>query len=170
LNHLQQREAAPQHNTTSNHKSFFLPFLFDYIFSFFKVTKMFIENFKVESPNVKYTETEIESVYSYETTELVHQKNTNDTYQWVVKPKTVKYDFKTQTNVPKLGYYNVLFLIFLLCIVQNTIFVYFVNLFIFIVVIVRVMLVGWGGNNGSTLTGGVIANRELVSSYSPFFD
>jgi len=27
---------------------------------------------------------------------------------------------------------------------------------------VRVMLVGWGGNNGSTLTGGVIANRELV--------
>lgn len=24
----------------------------------------------------------------------------------------------------------------------------------------RVMLVGWGGNNGSTLTGGVIANRE----------
>jgi myo-inositol-1-phosphate synthase len=109
-------------------------------------------------------------VYSYETTELVHQKNTNDTYQWVVKPKTVKYDFKTQTNVPKLGYYNVLFLIFLLCIVQNTIFVYFVNLFIFIVVIVRVMLVGWGGNNGSTLTGGVIANRELVSSYSSFFD
>jgi hypothetical protein len=50
-------------------------------------------------------------VYSYETTELVHQKNTNDTYQWVVKPKTVKYDFKTQTNVPKLGYYNFLFLI-----------------------------------------------------------
>jgi myo-inositol-1-phosphate synthase len=90
---------------------------------------MFIENFKVESPNVKYTETEIESVYSYETTELVHQKNTNDTYQWVVKPKTVKYDFKTQTNVPKLG----------------------------------VMLVGWGGNNGSTLTGGVIANREGIS-------
>ena len=31
----------------------------------------------------------------------------------------------------------------------------------------RVMLVGWGGNNGSTLTGGVIANRELVSSSIP---
>ncbi|XP_045823864.1 inositol-3-phosphate synthase-like [Trifolium pratense] len=90
---------------------------------------MFIENFKVESPNVKYTETEIESVYSYETTELVHQKNTNDTYEWVVKPKTVKYEFKTQTNLPKLG----------------------------------VMLVGWGGNNGSSLTGGVIANREGIS-------
>jgi len=28
------------------------------------------------------------------------------------------------------------------------------------------MLVGWGGNNGSTLTGGVIANRELVSLLS----
>lgn len=89
---------------------------------------MFIENFKVESPNVKYTETEIQSVYSYETTELVHE-NRNNTYEWVVKPKTVKYEFKTQTNVPKLG----------------------------------VMLVGWGGNNGSTLTGGVIANREGIS-------
>ncbi|KAF4402224.1 hypothetical protein G4B88_017736 [Cannabis sativa] len=25
-----------------------------------------------------------------------------------------------------------------------------------------VMLVGWGGNNGSTLTGGVIANRDIL--------
>ncbi|RYR65972.1 hypothetical protein Ahy_A03g011898 isoform C [Arachis hypogaea] len=90
---------------------------------------MFIESFKVESPNVKYTETEIQSVYNYETTELVHE-NKNGTYQWVVKPKTVKYEFKTNTHVPKLG----------------------------------VMLVGWGGNNGSTLTGGVIANRESVST------
>ncbi|KAL0461239.1 UNVERIFIED_CONTAM: Inositol-3-phosphate synthase [Sesamum latifolium] len=89
---------------------------------------MFIENFKVESPNVKYTEGEIHSVYNYETTELVHE-NRNGTYQWIVKPKTVKYEFKTDTHVPKLG----------------------------------VMLVGWGGNNGSTLTGGVIANREGIS-------
>ncbi|OVA06803.1 Myo-inositol-1-phosphate synthase [Macleaya cordata] len=89
---------------------------------------MFIENFKVESPNVKYSENGIESVYFYETTELVHE-NKNGTYQWTVKPKTVKYEFKTDTNVPKLG----------------------------------VMLVGWGGNNGSTLTGGIIANREGIS-------
>lgn len=89
---------------------------------------MFIENFKVESPNVRYTETEIQSVYNYETTELVHE-NRNGTYQWIVKPKSVKYEFKTDTHVPKLG----------------------------------VMLVGWGGNNGSTLTGGVIANREGIS-------
>ncbi|XP_014494568.1 inositol-3-phosphate synthase [Vigna radiata var. radiata] len=89
---------------------------------------MFIENFKVESPNVRYTETEILSVYNYETTELVHE-NRNGTYQWIVKPKSVKYEFKTDTHVPKLG----------------------------------VMLVGWGGNNGSTLTGGVIANREGIS-------
>ncbi|XP_058179523.1 inositol-3-phosphate synthase [Rhododendron vialii] len=89
---------------------------------------MFIDNFKVESPNVKYTETEIHSVYNYETTELVHE-NRNGTYQWIVKPKSVQYEFKTDTHVPKLG----------------------------------VMLVGWGGNNGSTLTGGVIANREGIS-------
>jgi myo-inositol-1-phosphate synthase len=63
---------------------------------------MFIENFKVESSNVKYTETEIQSVYNYETTELVHE-NRNGTYQWIVKPKTVKYEFKTHTKVPKLG-------------------------------------------------------------------
>ncbi|CAN1814901.1 Inositol-3-phosphate synthase [Linum perenne] len=89
---------------------------------------MFIEKFQVESPNVKYTETEIQSVYNYETTELVHE-NRNGSYQWVVKPKSVKYEFKTDVKVPKLG----------------------------------VMLVGWGGNNGSTLTGGVIANREGIS-------
>ncbi|KAK7857247.1 inositol-3-phosphate synthase [Quercus suber] len=89
---------------------------------------MFIGSFKVDSPNVKYTENEIHSVYNYDTTELVHE-NRNGTYQWIVKPKTVKYEFKTDIHVPKLG----------------------------------VMLVGWGGNNGSTLTAGVIANREGIS-------
>ncbi|KAF8404552.1 hypothetical protein HHK36_009439 [Tetracentron sinense] len=89
---------------------------------------MFIESFKVESPNVKYTNDEIQSLYSYETTELVHE-NRNGSYHWIIKPKTVKYEFKTDTRVPKLG----------------------------------VLLVGWGGNNGSTLTGGVIANREGIS-------
>jgi len=63
---------------------------------------MFIENFKVESPNVKYSETEIQSVYNYETTELVHE-NRNGAYQWIIKPKSVKYEFKTNTHVPKLG-------------------------------------------------------------------
>ncbi|KAJ6916916.1 hypothetical protein NC652_019350 [Populus alba x Populus x berolinensis] len=99
-----------------------------FLFSIAKKAKMFIEKFKVESPNVKYIEDEIHSVYNYETTELVHE-NRNGSYQWTVKPKTVKYEFKTDTRVPKLG----------------------------------VMLVGWGGNNGSTLTGGVIANKEGIS-------
>ncbi|KAE8701124.1 Inositol-3-phosphate synthase [Hibiscus syriacus] len=57
---------------------------------------MFIESFKVESPNVKYTDKEIQSVYNYETTELVHEIR-DGTYQWVVKPKTLKYEFKTDT-------------------------------------------------------------------------
>lgn len=64
---------------------------------------MFIESFKVESPNVHYAENEIHSVYNYETTELVHE-NRKGTYQWIVKPKTVKYEFKTDTHVPKLGF------------------------------------------------------------------
>ncbi|RID42452.1 hypothetical protein BRARA_J02335 [Brassica rapa] len=67
---------------------------------------MFIESFKVESPNVKYTENEIHSVcfssIDYQTTELVHESK-NGFYQWTVKPKTVKYEFKTDTHVPKLG-------------------------------------------------------------------
>ena len=64
---------------------------------------MFIEKFKVESPNVKYVEDEIHSVYKYETTELVHE-NRNGSYQWIVKPKTVQYEFSTDTHVPKLGF------------------------------------------------------------------
>lgn len=63
---------------------------------------MFIESFKVDSPNVKYGEGEIHSIYNYETTELVHE-NRNGSYAWIVKPKTVGYEFKTDTRVPKLG-------------------------------------------------------------------
>ncbi|RWW05697.1 hypothetical protein GW17_00031013 [Ensete ventricosum] len=60
--------------------------------------KMFIEKFKVDSPNVRYVEEAIEAVYHYETTELVHENREGD-YHWVVKPKTVRYDFKTDTRV-----------------------------------------------------------------------
>jgi myo-inositol-1-phosphate synthase len=89
---------------------------------------MFIQSFRVESPNVKYSEESIDSIYDYQTTELVHE-NVNGKYEWVIKPKSVRYEFKTERRVPKLG----------------------------------VMLVGWGGNNGSTLTAGVIANRLGIS-------
>lgn len=136
---------------------------------------MFIESFKVESPNVKYTDGEIQSVYNYETTELVHE-NRNGTYQWIVKPKTVKYEFVTNTNVPKLGLVPksstpflficfdsvmpiVILLLFWFRPHQWFNWVYFFSLFVALLIF-RVMLVGWGGNNGSTLTGGVIANRE----------
>lgn len=63
---------------------------------------MFIESFRVESPNVRYTEEGIESTYNYETTELVHE-NRDGKYEWVVRPKSVTYEFKTSTHVPKLG-------------------------------------------------------------------
>ncbi|KMZ57169.1 Inositol-3-phosphate synthase [Zostera marina] len=90
----------------------------------------FVENFRVDSPDVKYGENEIETEYKYDTTELVYEnRNGSNSKQWYVKPKSVVYNFKTSTRVPKLG----------------------------------VMLVGWGGNNGSTLTAGVIANRESMS-------
>ncbi len=135
---------------------------------------MFIESFKVDSPNVKYTENEIHSVYNYDTTELVHE-NRNGTYQWIIKPKTVKYEFKTETHVPKLGFESKSssFLFFerkkKIKQFQDWFFTYFsgsVLSFWFSFISGRVMLVGWGGNNGSTLTAGVIANREWVSFIS----
>eukprot|EP00246_Nothoceros_aenigmaticus_P017165 TRINITY_DN81_c0_g1_i2.p1 TRINITY_DN81_c0_g1~~TRINITY_DN81_c0_g1_i2.p1 ORF type:complete len:317 (-),score=59.18 TRINITY_DN81_c0_g1_i2:39-989(-) len=89
---------------------------------------MFVENFQVESANVKYTPDAIHSVYDYQTTELVHEQR-DGKYGWIVRPKVVKYEFSTERKLPKLG----------------------------------VMLVGWGGNNGTTLTGGIIANAEGIS-------
>ncbi|CAM0957068.1 unnamed protein product [Alopecurus aequalis] len=86
---------------------------------------MFVEGFKVESPYVRYGAGEIESEYRYDTTEVASAPEGS----WVVRPKSVTYNFKTSTAVPKLG----------------------------------VMLVGWGGNNGTTLTAGVIANRLGIS-------
>ncbi|OEL14790.1 Inositol-3-phosphate synthase [Dichanthelium oligosanthes] len=88
---------------------------------------MFLDSFRVESPRVRYGASEIESEYRYDTTEVVPPGDGGA--GWVVRPKSVTYNFKTSTSVPKLG----------------------------------VMLVGWGGNNGTTLTAGVIANREGIS-------
>ena len=78
--------------------------------------------FVVDSPNVKYTDTEIQSKYTYRTT-CVHKTSAN---KYVATPKEVVYDFKLSRKVGKVG----------------------------------VMLVGWGGNNGTTVTAGIIANRR----------
>ena len=64
---------------------------------------MFIESFRVESPHVRYGPTEIESEYRYDTTELVHEGK-DGASRWAVRPKSVKYNFRTSTAVPKLGY------------------------------------------------------------------
>ncbi|KAK4523742.1 hypothetical protein GAYE_SCF00G1638 [Galdieria yellowstonensis] len=85
---------------------------------------MFLQNFKVDSPNVFYGDDYIESRYDYNTTEVVVSGGTAKAV-----PKTQTYYFRTKTKVPKLG----------------------------------LLLVGWGGNNGSTVTGGIIANREGIS-------
>lgn len=64
---------------------------------------MFIESFRVESPHVRYGAAEIESEYRYDTTELVHESH-DGASRWVVRPKSVRYNFRTTTTVPKLGY------------------------------------------------------------------
>jgi len=78
------------------------------------------QQLEVRSPNVSYSESEINADFSYQSTEVDG---------FVITPVTEKITFKTHRTVPKLG----------------------------------LMLVGWGGNNGSTVTAGVIANREGMS-------
>jgi myo-inositol-1-phosphate synthase len=78
--------------------------------------------FAVKSPNVKYTNEEILSRYTYHTTSL--EQTPDGGYE--ATPKETIYNFKVQRSVPKTG----------------------------------VLLVGWGGNNGSTVTAGILANRH----------
>ena len=80
--------------------------------------------FTVNSPNVKYTEGEILSKYSYHTTSV----RETGAGQYIAEPKECVYDFKVQRKIGKVG----------------------------------VMLVGWGGNNGSTVTAGILANRHQL--------
>lgn len=65
----------------------------------------------------------IYSRYAYKYSEVVNQ---ND--KFIIKPKTVEYEFKTRAQVPKLG----------------------------------MLLVGIGGNNGTTVMGAIIANQMNI--------
>lgn len=78
--------------------------------------------FTVDSSNVVYSETEINTKYVYRTTDVTRGADG----KYVAKPKEEAYDFKVQRKVPKVG----------------------------------MMLVGWGGNNGTTVTAGILANRR----------
>ncbi|KAF3899023.1 Myo-inositol-1-phosphate synthase [Trichophyton interdigitale] len=78
--------------------------------------------FKVESPNVVYTDDEINTKYVYRTTAVTKSEDG----KFVATPKETVYDFKVDRKVSKTG----------------------------------VMLIGLGGNNGSTVTAGIIANRR----------
>jgi myo-inositol-1-phosphate synthase len=64
---------------------------------------MFVESFRVESPDVEYTRDFIHSSYHYSTTELDRERCADGMLAWIVKPTKVRYDFKTSVHVPKLG-------------------------------------------------------------------
>ena len=81
--------------------------------------------FKVDSPNVTYTDGEIRSKYAYRTTAV----SRDERGKMVAKPKETHYEFKVDRKVGKVG----------------------------------MMLVGWGGNNGTTVTAGILANREQLT-------
>lgn len=60
---------------------------------------MLVDNFKVQSPSVEYREDSIRSKYEYQHTSL--EQGTDGS--WIVKPISSKYEFHTDTRVPKLG-------------------------------------------------------------------
>ena len=60
---------------------------------------MLAESFRVDSPTVQYGEDAITSSYTYQHTAVER----TDAGQWVVKPQSTEYTFKTDTRVPKLG-------------------------------------------------------------------
>ena len=78
--------------------------------------------FRVDSPNVVYSDEAIKTKYVYRTTSVSQVGDG----KYIATPKEVVYDFKVERKVGKVG----------------------------------MMLVGWGGNNGSTVTAGIIANRR----------
>ena len=60
---------------------------------------MLLDGFKVNSPNVQYNDSSITSSYAYQHTEVERTDDGN----WVLTPQETKYEFKTDTKVPKLG-------------------------------------------------------------------
>lgn len=81
---------------------------------------------------LQYTDSTIEVDYPYRTTRVEVDENGD----YVLTPKEIVYQFRTERNVPRLG----------------------------------LMLVGWGGNNGSTITAGIIANREYASLLNDIYE
>jgi myo-inositol-1-phosphate synthase len=67
------------------------------------------------------------STYNYLYSTVEEKDNT-----FVVTPKNMEYNFKTETKVPKTG----------------------------------IMLVGLGGNNGTTFYGGLLANKHNITWYN----
>jgi hypothetical protein len=61
---------------------------------------MLVDTFKVDSPNVRYTDDSITSSYDYDTTELGY----NDDGSVTVRPVSQSIEFKTNRKVPKVGY------------------------------------------------------------------
>lgn len=59
---------------------------------------MLVERFEVNSPNVEKGEGYISSSYDYQHNEIELKDG-----KWTVQPVTTKYEFRTETNVPKLG-------------------------------------------------------------------
>jgi myo-inositol-1-phosphate synthase len=85
---------------------------------------MLANTFTVDSPNVEMKGTDMYAKYEYATSHIVADESGVK-----IVPETKKFEFKTDTKVPKTG----------------------------------LMMIGWGGNNGTTLTAGVLANKKKLT-------
>ena len=61
--------------------------------------KMLVEDFAIDSKNVRREGDVLVSTYDYNTTEVDRSADG----EWTVKPVSTEYEFRTNTRVPKLG-------------------------------------------------------------------
>ena len=58
---------------------------------------------EVSSPNVSYTEEEIVSTYTYQSTDVRVEESKTGAPKLIATPKEVKYEFRTKRVAPKTG-------------------------------------------------------------------
>lgn len=123
---------------------------------------MLVDSFTVQSPNVCYTDEHITSTYDYASTKLTRTEKGS----WVVSPTSTQYQFRVDRRVPKLGYVADAAVMLrersqgawragTTALPADT-----QPLSLTSAASCRVMLVGLGGNNGTTVLAGILANKQ----------
>ena len=103
------------------------------------------EYIKVNSENTTYTDEHITAKYFYRGADVVIADG-----QFDVTPTVKQFEFQTTRKVGKTGYVQPLHFFFLQPLMNYH----------------RLMMIGMGGNNGSTLCATILANKQCISWYT----